>query len=62
MSADTKNLKTLNDEQGAFTSALAKIATAGAASSRASIEASRATKPSLHTRFSYDPAKGRGER
>lgn len=43
----------------AFTAALSKIATAGAASSRAAIEASKATKPSLHTRFVHDPAKDR---
>lgn len=42
-----------------FKSALAKIATADAASSRAAIEASKATKPSLHTRFVYNPSKGR---
>lgn len=41
-----------------FTSALRQIATAGAVSSRASIEASKATKPSRHTRFVYNPAKG----
>jgi len=42
-----------------FTEALKKIATAGAASSRDAIQASKATKPSLHTRFVYDRAKGR---
>jgi len=42
-----------------FESALKKIATAGSASSRAAIEAAKATKPSRHTRFVYDPAKGR---
>jgi len=46
-------------KERAFTSALKKIATANAASSRAAIEASKATKPSLHTRFVYDPAKDR---
>jgi hypothetical protein len=40
-------MKKLESEQGqAFTNALKKIATAGAASSRAAIEASNATKPS----------------
>ncbi|WP_433984396.1 hypothetical protein RBB78_05540 [Tunturiibacter empetritectus] len=43
----------------AFTAALKKIATAGAASSHAAIQASKATKPSLHTRFVPRPAKGR---
>jgi hypothetical protein len=43
----------------AFAAALKKIATAGAASSRDAIQASKATKPSLHTRFVYDRAKGR---
>ena len=49
------------DSEGnaAFSVALRKIATAGAASSRAAIEASKATKPSRHTRFVYGPAKGR---
>jgi hypothetical protein len=42
----------------AFTSALRKIASASSASSRAAIEASKATKPSLHTRFVYSPVKG----
>jgi len=42
-----------------FAKALSKIATADAASSRAAIEASKATKPSLHTRFVHDPAKDR---
>lgn len=42
-----------------FAKALSKIATADAASSRAAIEASKATKPSLHTRFVYSPVKGR---
>jgi hypothetical protein len=43
----------------AFTSALSKIARAGAVSSRAAIEAAQATKPSRHTRFVHNPAKGR---
>jgi hypothetical protein len=43
----------------AFSDALKKIANAGAASSRAAIEASKATKPSRHTRFVYSPSKGR---
>ena len=49
------------DVQGndAFSNALKNVATAGAASSRAAIEASKATKPSRHTRFVYTPAKGR---
>jgi|SRR5665213_320937 len=41
-----------------FSVALQKIATADAAFSRAAIEASKATKPSRHTRFVYDPVKG----
>jgi hypothetical protein len=44
---------------GIFTDALRKIATAGAASSRVAIQAAKATKPSLHTRFVYGPAKDR---
>jgi hypothetical protein len=47
------------DQKDEFTSALSRISTADAASSRAAIEASKATKPSLHTRFVYSPAKGR---
>jgi hypothetical protein len=43
----------------AFASALSKIAKADAVSSRAAIEAAKATKPSRHTRFVYSPAKGR---
>lgn len=46
-------------KQGTFDVALAKIASASAASSHAAIQASKATRPSLHTRFVYDPAKGR---
>ncbi|GGG83567.1 hypothetical protein GCM10011585_29090 [Edaphobacter dinghuensis] len=46
-------------ESQTFTDALSKIATADAVSSRAAIQASKATKPSLHTRFVYGPAKGR---
>jgi hypothetical protein len=42
-----------------FTEALKRVATTGAASSRDAIQAAKATKPSLHTRFVYDPAKGR---
>jgi hypothetical protein len=42
-----------------FTAALSKVATASSASSRAAIEATEATKPSLHTRFVYDPSRGR---
>lgn len=42
-----------------FVKALSKIATADAASSRAAIQASKATKSSLHTRFVHVPAKGR---
>jgi hypothetical protein len=48
-----------SDQHEKFTDALKKIATAGAASSRDAIQASKATKPSLHTRFVYDRAKGR---
>lgn len=40
-----------------YAKALRKIATADAASSRAAIQASKATKPSLHTRFVHDPAE-----
>lgn len=42
-----------------FASALSKIATSSAASSRAAIEASKATKPSRHTRFVHAHAKDR---
>ncbi len=47
------------DHTHPFAKALSKIAKADAASSRAAIEASKATKPSLHTRFVHDPAKDR---
>lgn len=50
--------KIRNEKQDAFSSALEKVATADAASSRDAIQASKATKPSLHTRFVYDPSKG----
>ena len=46
-------------ESQAFTDALSKIATAGAASSRIAIQAAQATKPLLHTRFVLRPAKAR---
>jgi hypothetical protein len=46
-------------KQDAFALALKKIAKADEASSRAAIQASKAAKPSLHTRFVYDPAKDR---
>ena len=49
----------LADDNRSFAEALARIATADAASSRAAIEASKATKPSLHTRFVHNPAKDR---
>jgi hypothetical protein len=56
--AETKNQK--DDESGTnFTEALKRIANAPSASSRAAVEASKSTKPSLHTRFVYAPAKGR---
>jgi len=42
-----------------FASALSKIATSSAASSRAAIEAAKATKPSRHTRFVHAHAKDR---
>jgi hypothetical protein len=42
-----------------FGKALGKIAKADAVSSRDAIQASKATKPSLHTRFVYSPAKDR---
>jgi hypothetical protein len=49
-----------NKSQGnALEAALKKIATASSASSRAAIQDAQATRPSLHTRFVYDPAKGR---
>lgn len=48
-----------SENDGGFEAALKKIATASSASSRAAIEAAKSTKPSLHTRFVYDPAKGR---
>jgi hypothetical protein len=48
-----------DQKNNAFTDALRKIATTGAASSHAAIQAAKATKPSRHTRFVYDPAKGR---
>jgi hypothetical protein len=55
-----KTLKTSGQrDSDEFTTALRKIAKAGAASSRDAIEASKATKPSRHTRFVYTPAKGR---
>lgn len=47
------------DHTHPFAKALSRIARADAASSRTAIEASKATKPSLHTRFVHDPAKGR---
>jgi hypothetical protein len=46
-------------ESQAFTDALTKVVSSSPASSRAAIEASKATKPSRHTRFVYNPAKGR---
>ncbi len=49
----------LLDDNHPFAKALSKIAMADAASSRAAIEASKATKPSLHTRFFHVPSKGR---
>jgi hypothetical protein len=49
----------LEQQDDRFSNALSKIAKADAASSRAAIEAAKATKPSRHTRFVYDPAKGR---
>jgi len=48
-----------HEDQGTFSSALAKIATADSASSRAAVESANATKPSLHTKFVYVPAKRR---
>jgi hypothetical protein len=47
------------ESRDAFRSALEKVAKASAASSRAAIEASKLTKPSRHTRFVYNPSKGR---
>jgi len=41
-----------------FSKVLQKIVTASNASAHAAIEAAKATKPSRHTRFVYDPAKG----
>jgi hypothetical protein len=58
LAMDSKDCK--NDHKfELFRNALSKIAKADTASSRAAIQASKATKPSLHTRFVYDPAKGR---
>jgi len=42
-----------------FASALKRVVSSSSASSRAAIQASKATKPSLHTRFVYTPAKDR---
>jgi hypothetical protein len=42
-----------------FTDALRKVVSSTLASSRAAIEAAKSTKPSLHTRFVYSPAKDR---
>jgi hypothetical protein len=42
-----------------FTAALSKIAKASSEDARAAVEASKSTKPSLHTRFVYSPAEGR---
>lgn len=47
------------DHTHPFAKALSRIVTADAASSRAAIVASKATKPSLHTRFFHDPVKDR---
>ena len=46
-------------ENTTFTDALKKIATAGADASRSAIDDAKSTKPSLHKRFEYVPAKGR---
>lgn len=56
MKRETKSQQSSSKD---FTSALEKIASAGSVSSRAAIQASKATKPSLHTRFVYTPAKDR---
>jgi hypothetical protein len=56
---DSENGNTKDSAAAKFNDALKKIATAGAASSRAAIEAAKATKPSRHTRFVYSPAKDR---
>ncbi len=45
------------DHTHPFAKALSKIAKADAASSRAAIEASKVTKPSLHTRSSMTPQR-----
>jgi len=42
-----------------FTVALRQIATASPVASRVAVEQAQATKPSLHTRFVSDRAKGR---
>ncbi len=47
------------DHTHPFAKALSKIGTADAASSRGAIQAAKATKPSLHTRFVHDPVKDR---
>ena len=44
-------------EYQAFNKALSTVAKAGEVSSRVAIEAAQSTKPSLHTRFSLNPAK-----
>jgi hypothetical protein len=48
----------MSKAKDAFQEALKKIATSDPASSRAAVEASKSTKPSLHTRFVLDHAKG----
>jgi hypothetical protein len=49
-----------SDKQNStFVDALKKVSNVGAVSSRAAIQAAKATKPSRHTRFVYGPAKDR---
>ena len=54
-----KDERSEDDKAVLFQKALTKIAQASAVSSRDAIQASKAAKPSLHTRFVYGPAKGR---
>jgi hypothetical protein len=48
----------VDTEAGRFTSALSQVLSASPSVVRAAVAASKSTKPSLHTRFVYDPAKG----
>jgi hypothetical protein len=59
MGSSNSDKNEASTEHKKFEAALSKIVKSSAASSRAAIEASKATKPSLHTRFVYGPAKDR---